>query len=102
MLTLDTINTAEIGALLVDIRRVVDHAYDELRARGRQALPVAVDAYHQANNVGRIVEATLDADGVNSATRDRIDDGLSELFGLYELVRLLDLIDEDWFSPADA
>jgi hypothetical protein len=102
MNTLETIHTAEVGALLVDIRRRVDHAYDELRARGRQALPLAVEVYHQANTVGGVVDGTLELDGVDSGTRDRIDDGLNRLFGLFELVALLDIIDDDWYSPDDA
>jgi hypothetical protein len=46
MNTLETIHTAEIGALLIDGRRRVVHAYDELRARARQALRLAVEVYH--------------------------------------------------------
>jgi hypothetical protein len=102
MTTIENIHTAEVGALLVDIRRRVDHAYDELRARGRQALPLAVEVYHQANTVGRVVHDTLELDGVDAITRDAIGEGLSRLFGLDTLVALLDIIDDGWYSPDDA
>jgi hypothetical protein len=90
----DIIN--QVDRVISDIINQVDRAIDSLLESGVYARAEAIIAHNRADQILGLVEDYLEACQIAPDARDRVNGRISADLHLDQLVKILDLTDEDW------